>query len=788
MNTYQMIRILAVAAAIVFVLNCATACGSSTPLEPSLPEQTLEAAVETTGAHYVAGIWDFVIVPEVGIVDAVPRRTAEGHYDITKLALNGAQCPGCIKFQFGAIQNGGQQNVVVTLTNSYVGKIAGYDLKGIILADTSNDPTPPYKSPWYLLNPDDYTNLGTTPIYSSTRNPFKAFKPNDPQRKLGVGQASTLTYQLMFPPAPVDWSVVSVAWALDACEANCPEPYAIENQSVSGGTVPILGQTAQVSLNARDHQSNTASVKIDSSPIGGGAVSLTQGSGDQWSGNLSASDSTSPGEYTLEITATDSVEKAVKIFDYLKVTVGLTAAQQALYTKTVGIINDWDPDLEDCVIDELADELGTTASNIEDLITDFISDVEDLLDGPDTGAALKWKVLRTLKELVSDLKDVGVDTTMSDLIDALRDALDSCLNGSQGWGGTNHGLPGGSCTLDFGVIGGGSMAGQVLYTGNSPNCSHIRKYAADYSSNSLYKSLVNLDPAVANFQPWPVERLDAANDGAFSWTNDNPDYYDVIEYGFLPIRISSIWCTCDNNKTFHNIPVDDSRIFPVPPPPPMSQFRPADVCDDFDKLQYALVVDPTMIVQPHVWGLKGAPQSKDYTKSDDRYGAFFPWAMVGPGDGQIEPYWEEIAGIDAYGTSSTKARLFVAENGGQWALECFELTDLGAGLGTDSIAPVYTVHFDTRPLDVELLPTNPSYEANPNCPTVAVLLSSNDGTGYVKLLKATDGSVVDSIGSAQNGAVDNPAVYLDVNDGTCEIHVMQTGPQVTIFDLTFIPG
>lgn len=791
MTINNSLRLLCHIAILCLVIFATTACGSSTPIEPSthMPTELSDAAIATTGTHHLQGIWDFVIEPEAGIVDAIPRRTLEGHYDITQLALNPQICPGCISFQFGNLAQGGRQNVIVTLKNAYTGNISGYDIKGIILADQSTDPTPPYDSPWYLLNADDYTNLGTFPISSSTRNPFKAFSPGDPQRRLAYNQSSTLTFTLMFPPSPVDMDAVSVAWALDACEVNCPEPYAIENQAVSGGIVPVLGENAQISMNVRDHQDDTATVSVDALPLGGGgAFSLTQGTGDSWSGNIYTSDDTAPGEYELEIEATDSVESTVGIWDYITVTVGLTQAQNDLYDDVKSISDDWDEDHVDCIIDELAKLLGTNSGTIQTLVEDFISDVEDLLNGPDTGDTLKWKVLKKLKELVSDLGEGGINTTMKDFIDDLRDALDSCLNGSWGWSGNSYSLSPGACTLDIGVIGGGAMSGQVLYTGNSPSCNHIRKYTSNYSGSTLYKALTNLDPMVPNFQPWPVERLDATNDGAFSWSNLSYEYYDVQEYGFMPIRISSMWCTMDNTPSFTFAPpLDDSRIFPVPVPPPDSHWKPADVCDDFDKLQYALVVDPTMFVPPHIWGLMGAPQGRDYTKLDDRYGAFFGPGMVGPDDGQIEHGPGDIAGIDAYGTSSTTARLFVLENGGQWALECFNLTDNGPGLGADGIAPVYTVPFDTQPLDVELIPTNPNYEQNPNSPTVAVLLASWDGTGYVSLHRASDGMLVQTIGTAQNGAFDHDPVYLDVNDANYDIHVIQGGPQVTIFSLSWIP-
>ena len=793
MTNNNTLRLFFLPAALAIVIATATACGSSSPMEPQANQPadlsiSAVSAVEADGNHSILGVWDFVIEPGVGIVDAVPSRTLEAHYNITQIALSAKSCPGCLTFQFGNIGNGGQQNVVVTLNNKYVGKIPGYDLKGIILADRSVDPTAPYKSPWYLLNTDDNTNLGKMPISGSTRNPFKAFCPNDPQRKLAVGQTSTLTFKLMFPPAPVDWSKITVGWALDACESNCPEPYAIENQAIAGGIIPILGETAQVSLNARDHQSNTATVSINASSIGGGTVALTNGNGDAWSGKLAAGDNTAPGKYKLEITATDSIEKQVKIFDDLTATVGLSNTQSAIYTKLAGIVEDWDADQFDCFLDELADALDTDSNTIKDPIQDYMNDLISLMNGSDTGDTLKWKALKLTKDLVKDLADLGIDTTMSDLVDAMRDALDACLNGHQGWGKTKHNINAGSCTLDIGVIGGGALQGHVLYTGNSPNCNQVWKYTPDYAGSGLYKSLINLDPANLGFQPWPVVRIDATDDGAFSWTNSNYDYYQASQYNNIPIRISSIWCTDDNVPSFHAIPVDDSRIFPVPPPPPMSQFTPADVCDDFDKLQYALVVDPTMIFPPHVWGIKGAPQGKDYTKSDDRYGAFFPAANVGPGDGQIEAGLGDIAGIDVWNKTASKVWLYVAENGGQWAVEVFEINDVGGGLGLDTLAPVYTIHFNTRPLDVELIPVNSEYELNPTVPTIAVLLRSNDGTGYISLHRADNGTLLETIGTAQTGYFDVQPSYLDVNDGNGDIHVTEPGPAVTIFNLTNIPG
>jgi hypothetical protein len=796
MNKTNTLRTLALIAGLLLATLIATSCGSVGPTEPPASDPTVgQVALDPSlTSHQILGVWDFVIEPNVGIVDAVMRRTVEGHYNITQVALSPQSCPGCIAFQFGNLNAGGQQDAIVTLNNKYVGKIPGYDIKGIILADTSVDPTPPYQSPWNLLNADDYTNIGAMSVGAGTRNPFKAFCPSDSMRKLAVGQSSVLTFKLMFPPPPVDWSQITVGWMLDACETNCSEPYAIDNQAIAGGIIPILGEPAQVSLNARDHQGDTASVMVNAASIGGGggggggAVALSKGSGDLWSGKLTASDDTAPGQYTMEITASDSIEKNIKIFDNLTANVGITAEQAAMYDKLHGIIDDWDPELFDCVADELAKNLGSSGTSIDTPLEDFITDVSSLIAAGDTGDILTWKCLKRTKTFVADLGTLGIKTTMSALIDALRDALDACLNGHQGWGGTDHALNAGACSLDIGVIGGGALQGQILFTAGSPNCNQIWIYKSDYSSCVLYKSLVNLDPANPIFQPWPVRRLDAANDGAFSWANDNTDYYQDPAHGNIPIRISKIWCTDDNIPSFHPVPIDDSRIFPMPVPPPMSSFTPADVCDDFDLLQYALVVDPTMMVPPHVWGHMGANQGKDYTKLDDRYSATFKPAQIGPGDGQIEPGVGDIAGIDVWNKTSTTAWLYIAENGGQRAVEVFQLTDLGKGFGVDGLIWQYTIHFSNKPLDMELLPTNADYEKNPTCPTIAVLMQSNDGTGYISLHRADNGALIETVGTPLVGCFTSAPAYLDVNDATCEIHVTQQGPKVTVFSLVNLPG
>jgi hypothetical protein len=767
-----------------------TSCGSVSPTEPATINPVADSVSLPQDSHQLVGLWDFVIEPEVGIVDAIPARTLDAHFNITQVALSAQSCPGCIVFQFGNIGAGGKQDITVTLNNNYAGKIPGYDLKGIILADESADPTSPHQSPWYLTNADDYTNLIGGSVSPGARNPFKAFCPGDPSRKLSVGGSSTLTFKLMFPPAPVDWDKIMASWALDACEKNCAEPYAIENQAVSGGIIPVLGEEIEASVDAPDHQGDAGSVSIDLGPIGGGEASLDKEEGGHWTGMISSSDDTEPGDYKLDITATDSIDKQVKIFDDFSVTVGFSAEQDAIYDKLVGILDDWDDDQLDCVLDELADGWGVDSSNIEDLLEDYILDLIWYAGGGGGGGAahIEWESLRATKNLVSDLGDLGIDTSMSEFVDALRTALDDCLAGHQGWGNSKHDLPAGLCTLDIGVIGSGALQGHVLYAGNSPNCDQIWKYTPNYANQALYKSLVNLDPANPIFQPWPVLRLDAANDGAFSWTNDNYDYYQDPAYGNQPIPISSIWCTDDNVPSFHAIPIDDSRIFPVPPPPQGNQMRPVDVCDDFDLLQYALVVDPTMMIPPHVWGIKGAPNGKDYTKLDERYSALFGPGMIGPGDGQIEAGVGDFGGIDAWGKSSTKTWLYVAENGGQWAVEVFEITDKGAGFGVDSITAKYTIHFNTQPLDVELVPTNPEYEKNTGVPTIAVLLKSQDGTGYISLHRADNGTLVDTIGTAQVGCFDVQPAFLDVNDGSFEIHVTMPGPKAMIFSLTQLPG
>jgi hypothetical protein len=301
----------------------------------------------------------------------------------------------------------------------------------------------------------------------------------------------------------------------------------------------------------------------------------------------------------------------------------------------------------------------------------------------------------------------------------------------------------------------------------------------------MYKSLVNLDPLNNTYQPWPPERIDATNDGAAGWNNVNTALA-YVQPGYTPaagILNMHIYSNIDRNANFTFAWPNDHRHF-LPPSPDNIDYFPIDVCDDFQRFQYALMIDFTN--SAWAMGFESAPGG-NYHNNDIIFFGQIPTG-IGPNCGYVEPGYD-IGGIDAWQMNAMTSRLFILEHGSDWSVEAFDITNTAPAWGPDQVVWQFCTQFSTvYPVDIELLPANASFTPNPGNPTYCVLVDLWPGGivgGDVWFYDCATNAYVGSLSGLGTGLTNPPIQgipqYIDIDDGTFEIHVMQSGPIVQVF-------
>jgi len=368
---------------------------------------------------------------------------------------------------------------------------------------------------------------------------------------------------------------------------------------------------------------------------------------------------------------------------------------------------------------------------------------------------------------------------------------------TSGWGWVDYPLPGDVCSMDLGVIAdpGGPRDSNILMAGNGELCSTVNKYAPYYTVSGTYVDLVDYDPNNAQYQPYPVLRIDASNDGAFSFTNTN----STLPYPNATSNVynNQIWSAFDNVPYLHMGPDPNEGRYYFDYWPDAKSY-PVDVCNDFDLGQYALFTTGASTESDDLIFIGTTPSS--YTHDKVKFlTSLDPW--IGIGDGLVDP--GSIYGIDVYSYKPPTggpdvAMLYILEDsGGMQQVEVLWVVDTGAGWDYDMVGPSMTINisyltnlpYPALGHDIELLPIHKDYQLNPHDPVLCVLISWYVGpvtNGEVLLYNANTGAFIESIGSLASPSLPNcNPKYLDTDDDNWEIHVTRydsaSTPLATVF-------
>lgn len=387
-------------------------------------------------------------------------------------------------------------------------------------------------------------------------------------------------------------------------------------------------------------------------------------------------------------------------------------------------------------------------------------------------------------------------TALSELTgDELYDYVDITID-PEPWIDNFYPITQDATTLDIGVIAdpGGSLDSQILMSGtcNGVPGSSIVSYYSDYAGNYDYVSnLLGLDPANSDYQPWGVQRIDAANTGAFSISNGNTLLYQTIFGG--DYYNYQVWSVFDESRTVYTNPSPDtSRYMNMIFMNPNIHSWPADVCDDFDDLQYALFTTSGNLSAKDLVFTGTRPER--YTQDRVMYMGNLD-AYAGTGDGLVDP--ENIAGMDVYTferEDQFHAMVFILETSmGLPQIEVFQVSDTATQWGWDYVDHEMTITINNDVVDtghdLELLPENPDYALNPTDPTLCVLVSgtqANVDFGEVFLFNARTGDFLETLNGYAPYSFEKADVkYLDTDDDDWEIHVTWVddyGSWATIFE------
>lgn len=150
----------------------------------------------------------------------------------------------------------------------------------------------------FLENWDDFTSLYDIPG-GNIINPFKAYAKSETNRQFAGLSQHTENLRVSVPGGNF-----SVKIAVEASyPSNCSEPYSIDNFTQQA-LYETTGSESQVGIDISDWQDNATGVYLYCPAITGGPlVTLTHGSGVNWTGTISNANGVNAGQYVGYIAA-----------------------------------------------------------------------------------------------------------------------------------------------------------------------------------------------------------------------------------------------------------------------------------------------------------------------------------------------------------------------------------------------------------------------------------------------------------------------------------------------------
>lgn len=294
---------------LVILLVYSIGCSSSTPVMPSQndnsPSDEVASALDGLTYEFQQIIMHgtMEINPDDMNGKVLPGKNNEWNFNITSLLAGG--CPGgCFTFQIVGI-SGTVFEIELTIENPTT--YQAYDIK--LIYENLYGKT--------VMNPDSYTDM----FKPFDIRPFTAFAKGNADRAFPVGPGATNTETLFLdlPPGSsgyVDYIIVA------SFPNQTLEPYEINSMNQDGMLTPSGGSSV-ISCFVLDHQWNTESVDVDTTPITGGITSLDPASGIEnlWLKEITNSQGAPSGTYTCLIQAISPNPQNISTYNYIELIV-----------------------------------------------------------------------------------------------------------------------------------------------------------------------------------------------------------------------------------------------------------------------------------------------------------------------------------------------------------------------------------------------------------------------------------------------------------------------------------
>jgi hypothetical protein len=390
-----------------------------------------------------------------------------------------------------------------------------------------------------------------------------------------------------------------------------------------------------------------------------------------------------------------------------------------------------------------SEELGVNAKLSKDPTVDdrYYAFVANMAEAP----AGSYKCLISASDSVTE--DILYDYITIEVSESLGE-----------WQITQYGFPSSGCPRDI-ALGLDFVAGQpIIFFSGGTGCKEIRQSTTEFTGESKYFGLLDIDPLVPGFSPYPAGRLDSCISGGLAFFGFSDEEYDD---GFYTGPVRSLMVTLfvefSTGKPQYLNPGDGDagRIYPS-----NASLVGVDVTDGLMGDLYGFWADPDGVLAPEIYGL-----GPDYTRHDVFMGGPLPSSVLGSGAGKISRNAENIRAFDVFAMFTDNGMIYVLESDG--ASSEIELLQFSVNIDTlvTSYSSVTTIPLGSvEAVDLDLLPANAYYSPNPDSDTIAVLVRGPSG-GYLKLFSTLSFALVEEVGNESEPTLPGTAASMDVDLG-----------------------
>ena len=243
--------------------------GIDSPTSPIIDSSLPQNRILDSSHRSILAVGNIQIDESTLTASFIPNREAAKHWDVTPL-LQPPNCDDCVSIEVLEFKPA-QKYVKLKIRLKNPSTLTGFDVRGIAMVPSADV---------RLLNSDGWTELWDDGGDVS-RNPFKSFATDWPEREFEPGTSHARVYEFSYKNfleiANETQLIIDASWP-----GHCREAYAFDNVQQTGWIdADTSSADFSVSLTPQDWQGNISTVLIDLSEIGGGIEPMV-GSGNDY--------------------------------------------------------------------------------------------------------------------------------------------------------------------------------------------------------------------------------------------------------------------------------------------------------------------------------------------------------------------------------------------------------------------------------------------------------------------------------------------------------------------------